>query len=150
MDLLRLVDRSWPVLHRLMRLHVALYRATGGRIGHRFPGVPTMLLLEHTGARTGKRRTSALVYVEDGPNFALIASKAGNPRHPAWFHNLKAHPDVTVQVGPARRRVRAREAMPEERERLWPKAVRAWPGYRRYQERTPRTIPLVILEPRSH
>lgn len=148
-NILRLVDRMWPVLNRVMGAHVAVYRATGGRIGHRFPGVPTMLLLEHVGARTRKRRTAALLYIEDGPNLVLIASKAGNPRHPAWFHNLMAHPEVEVQVRSERRQVRAREATPEERERLWPRAVRAWPGYRTYQRRTGRRIPLVILEPRA-
>lgn len=148
MDYLRLADRMWPVLDRVMRAHAALYRATNGRIGMRVPGVPPMLLLDHVGAKSGKRRTSALVYIEDGRNLVLIASKGGHPRHPAWFHNLKAHPQVTVQVGPERRPVRARVATPEERERLWPRAVEAWPGYRTYQERTRREIPLVILEPR--
>lgn len=130
-----------------MRTHVAVYRATGGRIGHTFPGVPTMLLLDHVGAKTRKRRTTALLYLVDGENLVLIASKAGNPKHPAWFHNLRAHPEVEVQVRSERRKVRARKATPEERARLWPRAVKAWPGYRRYQERTERQIPLVVLEP---
>lgn len=138
----------WPLLDKVMRAHVALYRATNGRIGRRIPGVPTMLLLEHVGAKSGKRRTAALVYLEDGPSLAIIASKGGHPKHPAWFHNLMAHPDVTVQVGKERRKVRARVASPEERARLWPRAVKAWPGYRTYQERTDREIPVVILEPR--
>ena len=132
-----------------MRLHVALYRGTNGLIGRRFPGVPEMLLLDHVGARSGKRRTSALVFIRDGENLVLIASKGGYPKHPAWFHNLVAHPDVTVQVGPRRMAVRARVASDEERERLWPKAVEAYPGYATYQERTDRQIPLVILERRK-
>jgi deazaflavin-dependent oxidoreductase (nitroreductase family) len=147
-DYLRLADRMWPVLDKVMRAHVAIYRATNGRIGMRVPGVPPMLLLEHVGAKSRKRRTSALVFIEDGPNLVLIASKGGYPRDPAWFHNLKANPEVTVQVGPERRPVRARVATPEERTRLWPRAVVAWSGYRTYQERTGREIPLVILEPR--
>src|SRR5687768_9280612 len=100
----------WPVLDKVMDAHVILYRATNGVIGKRFPGVPNMLLLDHVGAKTGKRRTSALVYLEDGLNLVLIASKGGYPKHPAWFHNLKAHPDVTVQAGSQRRKVRARVA----------------------------------------
>lgn len=148
MDYLRLADRMWPVLDKVMGAHVAIYRATNGRIGQHFPGVPAMLLLDHVGAKTRKRRTSALVYIEDGPNLVLIASKGGYPKHPAWFHNLKAHPDVTVQVGRERRRVRARIASLEERRRLWPKAVKAYSGYGTYQERTGREIPVVILEPR--
>lgn len=131
-----------------MRAHVALYRATGGRIGHRIPGLPPMLLLDHVGARSGTRRTSALAYVADGENLVLVASKGGHPRHPAWFHNLVANPDTTAQVGSERRPVRARVATPGERRRLWPKAVEAYGGYRDYQERTAREIPLVILEPR--
>ena len=138
----------WPVLDKLMRAHAAVYRATSGRIGQHIPGVPPMLLLDHVGAKSGRRRTAALVYLEDGPNLALIASKGGYPAHPAWFHNLMANPDVTVQVGRERRNVRARVATGEERARLWPKAVKAWSGYRSYQRRTQREIPVVILEPR--
>ncbi|MGH2691088.1 MAG: nitroreductase family deazaflavin-dependent oxidoreductase [Actinomycetota bacterium] len=148
MDFLGLADRMWPVLDKVMGAHVILYRATNGLIGKRFPGVPNMLLLDHVGARTGKRRTSALVYIEDGPDLILIASKGGYPKHPAWFHNLRAHPNVTIQVGRELRRVRARQATPEERRRLWPKAVKAYASYRTYQERTGREIPLVILERR--
>ena len=77
-----------------------------------------------------------------------MASKGGHPRHPAWYHNLRANPETTVQVGSERRAVRARDATPTERERLWPMAVAAYSGYRDYQERTDREIPLVILEPR--
>jgi F420H(2)-dependent quinone reductase len=146
---LELADRTWPVLGRLMGVHVALYRATNGLIGKRIPGVPPMLLLDHVGARSGTRRTSALVYLEDGPNLVLIASKGGYPKHPAWFHNLMAHPYVRVQVGSERRPVRARVAKPDERTKLWPKAVKAYAGYATYQERTEREIPLVILEPRA-
>ena len=148
MGFLELADRSWPVLGRLMDVHVALYRATNGVIGKRIPGVPPMLLLDHVGAKTGARRTSALVYLEDGRNLVLIASKGGYPKHPAWFHNLMAHPDVGVQVDRERRAVRARVAGPEERKRLWPRAVEAYAGYESYQERTDREIPIVILEPR--
>lgn len=143
---MRAVDRLWPVLNRLMKGHAVVYRATGGRVGHRFPGAPPMLLLEHVGAKSGKRRTSPLVYVRDGDDVVLVASKGGHPRNPAWFHNLMANPETTVQIGSERRRVRARAASPEERERLWPKAVRTYRGYSGYQERTDREIPLVVLE----
>ena len=78
-----------------------------------------------------------------------MASKGGHPRNPAWYHNLKAHPDTEVQIGSEHRAVRAREATPKERKRLWPMAVAAYSGYRGYQERTDREIPLVILEPRK-
>lgn len=131
-----------------MGAHTLVYRVTGGLVGHRFPGTPPMLLLDHVGARSGAERTTPLVYVEDGDNLVLVASKGGHPRNPAWFHNLRAHPDTTVQVGSRRRAVRARAATAQERRRLWPKAVAVYGGYRGYQERTEREIPLVILEPR--
>jgi F420H(2)-dependent quinone reductase len=132
-------------------LHTRLYRVSGGRLGERLPGVPgKMCLLDHVGAKSGKKRTSPLLYVRDGDDVVLIASKGGFPKHPAWFHNLKANPETTVQVGGERIPVRARIATAEERKRLWPKAEEAWPGYRTYQKRSQgREIPIVILERRD-
>jgi deazaflavin-dependent oxidoreductase (nitroreductase family) len=149
MDPMGLVDRSWPVLRRLMGAHTAVYRLTNGMIGHRFPGAPPMLLLDHVGARSQIRRTIPLLYVDDHPNVVVVASKGGHPRNPAWYHNLRANPDTTIQIGSERRQVRARIATPEERKRLWPKAVATYSGYSGYQQRTGREIPLMILEPRS-
>jgi F420H(2)-dependent quinone reductase len=132
-----------------MGVHTFLYRRTGGRLGHSIPGVRgKMLLLDHVGAKSGTRRTSPLLYVEDGQDIVIVASKGGFPRHPAWYHNLIANPDTTVQVGSERRAVHARVATPEERERLWALAVRAYHGYEDYRARTDREIPLVVLEPR--
>lgn len=148
MDTMSLADRSWPLLRRLMGVHTHVYRLTNGVVGHHFPGAPPMLLLDHVGAKSGTKRTTPLVYVDDAPDVVLVASKGGHPRNPAWYHNLLANPDTTVQIGAARRAVRARVATPEERERLWPKAVATYSGYSGYQERTAREIPLVILEPR--
>jgi len=149
MDIRELGDRSWPVLRQLMGTHTQIYRLTNGLVGHRFPGVPPMLLLDHVGARSGVKRTTPLVYVEDGPNLVIVASKGGHSRHPAWYHNLRANPDTTVQVGSRRRAVRARVATEQERPRLWPMAVATYGGYSGYQERTSREIPLVVLEPRG-
>jgi deazaflavin-dependent oxidoreductase (nitroreductase family) len=143
-----IADRSWPVLRRLMGVHTLVYKATGGRVGHRLPGLSQMLLLDHVGARSGTKRTIPLLYAEDGRNLILVASKGGHPRNPAWYHNLRAHPETTVQVGSERRRVRARVATPQQRRRLWPKAVAVYGNYADYQERTDREIPVVILEPR--
>jgi deazaflavin-dependent oxidoreductase (nitroreductase family) len=148
MGILDLADRSWPVLNRVMRGHTALYRATRGRVGHRFPGLGSMLLLDHRGAKSGIERTTPLIYLPDGDDVVVVASKGGHPRHPAWYHNLVAHPDTTVQIGAERRPVRARVATAEERPRLWEKAVRTYSGYRGYAERAGREIPLVVLEPR--
>ena len=132
-----------------MGLHTALYRASGGRLGHTIPGVPgKMLLLDHVGAKSGTKRTSPLLYVRDGDDVVVVASKGGFPKHPAWYHNLLANPDTTVQIGSERRPVHARAARPEERERLWDMAVEAYGGYKAYERRTDREIPLVVLEPR--
>jgi deazaflavin-dependent oxidoreductase (nitroreductase family) len=148
MGYLDLADRSWPLLRRAMGGHTAVYRLTGGLIGHRFPGSPPMLLLDHVGARSGTSRTSPLVYARDGANVILIASKGGYPKNPAWFHNLKANPDTTIQIGRERSSVRARVATAEERGHLWPLVVGVYGGYEDYQRRTEREIPLVVLEPR--
>jgi deazaflavin-dependent oxidoreductase (nitroreductase family) len=146
-DYLSVVDRSWPLLSRIMGLHTIVYRATHGLVGHRIPGGPSMLLLDHVGAKSGVKRTSPLLYFDDGPNLVIIASKGGHPRQPAWFHNLRANPETTAQVGSERRPVRARVATPEERRRLWPQAVKSYGNYAQYQRRTERQIPVVILEP---
>ena len=127
--------------------HAAVYRATNGLVGHRFPGSPPVLLLDHVGSKSATKRTSPLVYARDGENFVLVASKGGYPKHPAWFHNLVANPDTTVQVGSRHLEVHARVADPEERKRLWPVVVGVYSGYDDYQRRTEREIPLVILEP---
>jgi deazaflavin-dependent oxidoreductase (nitroreductase family) len=148
MDPMAVVDRSWPLLRRLMGAHTLIYRLTGGLVGHRFPGAPPMLLLDHVGAKSGAKRTTPLLYVDDHPNVVLVASKGGHPKNPAWYHNLRANPDTTVQIGSERRAVHARVANADERKRLWPKAVATYSGYRGYQQRTTREIPLVILEPR--
>jgi F420H(2)-dependent quinone reductase len=133
-----------------MGAHTALYRVTGGRIGQTIPGVGgKMLLLDHVGAKSGAKRTAPLLYFRDGEDVVIVASKGGYPKHPAWYHNLIANPDTTVQIGSERRAVHARVATAEERERLWPRAVKSYHGYADYQKRSKgREIPLVILEPR--
>jgi F420H(2)-dependent quinone reductase len=149
MDYLDLADRNWPLLRRLMGGHTAIYRATNGLIGHRTPGAPPALLLDHVGAKSGTKRTSPLVYGRDGANFVLVASKGGYPKNPAWFHNLRANPDTTAQVGSRRLHVHAREAADgEEYERLWKLMVGVYGGYESYRRRTERRIPLIVLEPR--
>jgi len=133
-----------------MGVHTFVYRASGGHIGHSIPGVSgKMLLLDHVGAKSGTNRTSPLLYVEDGADVVIVASKGGFPKHPAWYHNLMADPDTTVQIGSEQRKVHARVAKPEERDRLWAKAVKAYHGYEDYKARTDREIPLVVLEPRK-
>jgi deazaflavin-dependent oxidoreductase (nitroreductase family) len=136
---------------RSTRLHVALYRRTGGRLGGHLPGWPNarILLLDHTGAKSRARRTSPLMYHDDGGRVAVMASKAGQPTNPAWFHNLKSNPDTTIQIGSEVRPVRARIATDEERDRLWPEFVAFYPGYDFFQRNAKgRKIPIVILDSR--
>jgi F420H(2)-dependent quinone reductase len=149
MNLLKIADRIWPVTRNVMKLHTVAYRATGGRIGHHFPGAPPSLLLDHVGAKSGKKRTTPLVYMRDGDSVVIVASKGGYPKHPAWYHNLRANPDTTIQVGSQRWPVHARVAEPTERARLWPRVLETYSGYGDYQRRTNRQIPLVVLERRA-
>ncbi|MGD0455678.1 MAG: nitroreductase family deazaflavin-dependent oxidoreductase [Solirubrobacteraceae bacterium] len=148
MDSLDWVERSWPLLGRLMQGHTLVYRASRGLIGHRFPGAPPMLLLDHVGAKSGTGRTSPLVYTVDGQRLILVASKGGYPKNPGWFHNLVANPETTVQVGSSHRKVHAHVADVEERARLWPMVLETYGGYADYQKHTKREIPLIVLEPR--
>jgi deazaflavin-dependent oxidoreductase (nitroreductase family) len=147
-DYLSWADRNWSLLIWLMSGHAKVYRATGGLIGHRFPGAPETLLLDHVGAKTKTQRTTPLLFVRDGHNIILVASKGGYPKNPAWFHNLLANPDTTIQIGSKRMNVRARVAEPQERGRLWKLAVDVYAGYEAYRRRAEREIPLVVLEQR--
>ncbi|MBP2192131.1 nitroreductase/quinone reductase family protein [Nocardia goodfellowii] len=136
---------------RFTKVHVRCYRWSNGRIGGHIPGRrdARILLLDHVGAKSGVRRTSPLVYITDGAVTAVAASKAGQPTHPAWLHNLLAQPHTTIQLGARSCRVRVRLANASEREQLWRRFVETVPDYKFYQQHGgPRTIPIVILEPR--
>src|SRR5262245_17045644 len=108
-----------------------------------------VLLLTTTGRKSGAARTKALTYLPRGDAFVVIASVLGEPRHPAWWLNLEAHPDATVEVGRERLQVRARKAEGEERETLWNAVVATMPDYEEYRHRTSRQIPIVVLERRK-
>ena len=136
---------------RSTKIHVALYRRSGGKLGGHVPGWPNarIVLVDHTGAKTGVRRTSPLMYHDDGDAVAVAASKAGQPTHPAWFHILKANADSTIQIGSVVREVHARVATEEEHNRLWPQFVAFYPGYDIFPPNAKgRKIPIVILDPR--
>lgn len=124
-----------------------LYRATGGRFVGRFGRAP-VLLLTTTGRVTGKERVSPLLYLEDGERLVLVASNGGHPRHPAWFRNLEANPEVKVTTGKETRPVRARVCTSEEKVEYWPRLVALYGSYASYQRRTERDIPIVLLDPR--
>jgi len=124
---------------------IAEFRANGGTVGGPFAGAP-MLLLTTTGARSGEQRTTPLVYLPDGDRLVVIASKGGAPTHPAWYHNLVAHPDVTVEVGSETLPVRAAVLSGEERDRLYARQAALRPAFAEYQAKTTRRIPVVALQ----
>jgi deazaflavin-dependent oxidoreductase (nitroreductase family) len=125
--------------------HVERYQATDGEEGHDWQGAKT-LLLTTTGRKSGKERTHPLVYGRHGDDYLVIPSKGGWPHPPAWYLNLQDNPEVQVQVKGDRFPARARTAAPEEKAELWKIMTTEWPDYDRYQERTEREIPVVVLE----
>ena len=126
-------------------IHKAVYRVTGGKIGGQIGKLP-VLLLTTVGRRSGQRRTQPLAYTQTGDGYAVIASKGGAAQHPFWYLNLRANPLAEVTVGHETRKVRARDAEGEERERLWRALADLYPGYDRYAQKTSRRIPVVVLE----
>jgi F420H(2)-dependent quinone reductase len=128
------------------RLHAALFRASGGRFGGRLVGSP-VLLLNTRGRKSGKPRTTPLLYLEDGGSYAVVASNGGTVSHPAWLFNLRSDPEATVEIGDRKVRVRAEEAEPGEKERLWGRLVEMYAPYAQYQNKTDREIPVVVLHP---
>jgi F420H(2)-dependent quinone reductase len=131
---------------RLSRLHVFLYRLTGGLVGRRLVR-NDMLLLTTRGRRTGKTHRVPLLYLNAGEVPIVIASWGGRPQHPQWYQNLKADPRAEVQIRSRKWPVRARTASEEERARWWPRVLEAYHGYRIYESNTDREIPVVFLEP---
>jgi deazaflavin-dependent oxidoreductase (nitroreductase family) len=125
--------------------HVREYVATDGARGHRWHGADTLLLTTR-GRRSGKLRRTALIYGRDGGRFVVVASQGGANAHPSWYLNLVADPHVRVQVGPDRFGARATPATSRQKPRLWRRMVEIWPEYDRYQAKTARDIPVVILE----
>ncbi len=122
------------------------FRANEGRVGGRFEGNP-LLLLHHTGAKSGKSRINPLAYLSDGGRYVVFASKGGAPTHPDWYHNLKAHPNTTIEVGTDTVDVVASEATDEERERIFRIQAERVPQFAEYQKQTKRLIPVMVLTP---
>ena len=142
------------VIKTMARVQVKVFRLTNGRIGSKWrigaafrKPVPT-LLLDHVGRKSGQAFTTPLLYLADGPNVVIVASQGGLPKHPQWFHNLVAAPDVRVHVKKEQPRpVRARVADAAERAELWPRLVALYADFATYQAVTDREIPVVVLEP---
>jgi deazaflavin-dependent oxidoreductase (nitroreductase family) len=122
------------------------FRANGGRVGGRFEGAP-LALLTTVGARTGRRRTTPVAYLRDGDRVIVFATNAGAPAHPAWYHNLVAHPEVTVEIGTETHTATARPLEGEERDRLYARQAGLSPAFAAYEAATERVIPVIALEP---
>jgi F420H(2)-dependent quinone reductase len=146
---------TFPMLLKAMSAaHVTLFRATRGRLGGTYrgggawaAGVPACLLTTK-GNKTGKPRTRPLVYLPDGDNVIVAASRGGTPQHPHWYLNIQANPEVLIETRrEGRRRMRTRTAEGEEREDLWARLVAMHPEYGRYETWTDRVIPVVVCEP---
>jgi deazaflavin-dependent oxidoreductase (nitroreductase family) len=124
------------------------FRANQGRVGGMFEHMP-LVLLHHTGAKSGTERTNPVAYVRDGDRYVVFASKGGSPTHPGWYHNLKAHPETTIEVGTDTLDVFAGEAEREERDRLFNAVAEGSPQFREYAEKAGgRQIPVMVLTPR--
>jgi deazaflavin-dependent oxidoreductase (nitroreductase family) len=123
------------------------FRANEGRVGGMFENMP-LVLLHHTGAKSGTAYTNPLAYLRDGDRYVIFASKAGAPENPGWYYNLKAHPATTIEVGTDTVDVRAGEAETEERERLFATQAERSPTFAEYQAKAGRVIPVMVLTPR--
>lgn len=139
------MSHTWDDQRNFNRSLVEEYRANGGKVSGMFADMP-MLLLTTTGAKSGQQRTTPVVYTTDKGRLVIIASKAGGPTHPDWYHNLLANPDVTVELG--REKFSARASIPsdEERQRLFDQVAAQMPNFAEYQRNTTRQIPVVVLE----
>jgi len=125
--------------------HTRRYKETDGEVGHDWQGTHT-LLLTTTGRKTGEKRELPLIYGKHGDAYLVVASKGGADTPPAWYLNLKANPEVEVQVKGERFKARAREATPEEKPEMWKTMTAEWPAYDDYQKKTEREIPVIVLE----
>jgi deazaflavin-dependent oxidoreductase (nitroreductase family) len=130
-----------------VRDHIQEYVESGGERGHRWKGTDTLLLTTR-GRKSGDLRRTALIYGEQDGRYLVVASYGGRPHHPAWYLNLQADPNVTVQVKDETFEATARTATPQERERYWGLMAEIWPAYDEYQAKTDREIPIVVIERR--
>ncbi|AYJ49813.1 nitroreductase family deazaflavin-dependent oxidoreductase [Rhodococcus sp. P1Y] len=127
---------------------IAEFRANHGKVGGPFEGAP-LLLLHTTGAKSGKQRISPLMYLPDGDNYVIFASKAGSDTNPAWYHNLKANPGATIEVGDDTISVAAEEVTGDARDALYRKQADLYAGFADYERKTTRIIPVVVLSASS-
>ena len=136
------------VIQWMSKANTWLYRATGGRLGAKFThGAPVFLLITK-GRKSGETRTAPLIYIEDGDDYLLVASKGGMSHHPAWYLNLEATPECEIEIGRERRPMTATRVSDDEKAALWPKLCEVYPDYDDYQARTERNIPVIRLTER--
>jgi len=135
-----------PIVRLFSRLHIGLFKLSRGRLFHRMGG-GDVCIARMTGARSGAVREFPLMCIPHGENVLLVASFAGAPRHPVWYHNLVRHPRVEIMAGGRTRPMRARLASPDEKAALWPLCCASYPDFARYQQRTGRDIPVFVCEP---
>lgn len=127
---------------------IAEFRGNHGKVGGQFEGAP-LLLLHHTGARSGKLRVNPVMYLKDGDRFLVFASKGGADTNPDWYHNLKAHPDIQIEVGAETIDVHVEEITGPERDRLYARQASLYPAFAQYQRQTKRIIPVIALTPKT-
>ena len=144
-----------PNMPQWMIDHVARYQSSGGTDGHMYTVKPAgydelvvpSLLLTTVGRKSGEKFLFPLFYGRTGDSYIIVASKGGAPDHPGWYKNLLVNPEVELQIGTKTVKARARTVSGAERQKLWDDAVKWWPSYTDYQKKTPREIPVVVLDP---
>jgi F420H(2)-dependent quinone reductase len=139
--------RSGVIIKWMSRINTWLYKRTNGKLGGKFLQGAPVALLTTTGRKTGQPRVSPLLYMRDGDRVIVVASHGGREKNPMWYLNLKANPQVSVQIKDEVLQLRARDASDEERAKYWPQLVKMYSSYEDYQSWTERTIPIVICEP---
>ena len=137
-----------PLIRVMSLVNTWIFRLTGGRLGARWMYGAPVLLLTTIGRKSGEKRTTPLLYLEDGQRVLVVGSQGGMSKDPLWVKNIEANADVEIEIGTAKRAMRARRGTPEEKESYWPALCKMYPDYADYQARTVRDIPVLILDPR--
>jgi deazaflavin-dependent oxidoreductase (nitroreductase family) len=140
---------SKPIMRFMSWANVLVFRLSSGKVGGHFPGGAPVCLVTMRGRRSGQLRTMPLIYVPNGDDVLLVASQGGMDRHPLWYYNIAANPQVEVQVGAQKRQMAARQIGDDEKRRLWPILLSVYPDFDDYQARTARNIPVFVCSPAS-
>lgn len=146
------IPQKWvPLVRKIMkaytRFNVWVYKKTNGKLMKNFPGGFPICIVGMKGAKSGVRREVALIHLPDGENKYLVASQGGMEKHPVWYYNIKANPDIDIMVRGVTTHMRARQLTPDEKREAWPKLLALYPDFDEYQARTDRDIPVFLCEP---